>query len=83
MRSVAREERDEPGIHVAGTRAHHEARRRREAHAGVDALPVADRGEARAAAEVREDHAAARRAVRPPCASSSSMRNAYESPWNP
>src|ERR1019366_2536349 len=52
----------EPRIDVSGTGANTESRRRGEAHARVHALPVTDGGEARAAAEMCEDHAAARRA---------------------
>ncbi|MCC5023431.1 MAG: hypothetical protein J6386_11860 [Candidatus Synoicihabitans palmerolidicus] len=41
--------------------SYHEAGRRREAHAGVDALAVAHGGEARPVAEMSEDDAVALR----------------------
>ena len=51
---------DESGIQIARARAHHQPRRRREAHAGVDALAVAHGGQARAVAKMGEDDPALR-----------------------
>ena len=57
----AREIRREAGVQIAGARAHHQARRRREAHAGVNALAITDGGKARAVAEMGEDYTTFRR----------------------
>ena len=54
----AREIRREAGIQIAGARAHHQSRRRREAHAGINAFAIAHGGHACAIAEMREDDAA-------------------------
>ena len=56
----AREVGDQSRIKVARAAAHHQSGRRRETHAGVDALAVAHGGEARAVAEMRKDHATLR-----------------------
>ena len=56
----SRQIRRQAGIQIAGARAHHQSRRRREAHAGVNAFAVAHGGQARAVAEMREDDAALR-----------------------
>ena len=53
-----RQVRDQAGIQIAGARAHRHACRRREAHAGVDALAVANRGEACPVAEMSQNHPA-------------------------
>ena len=53
----SRQIRREAGIQIAGTRAHHQSRRRREAHARINAFAVAHGGQARAVAEMREDDA--------------------------
>ena len=55
------QEPGEPGVDVAGARAHDQPRGRRQAHGGVDATAVADRREARPGAEVGQDDAAAGR----------------------
>ena len=51
---------DQSRVQIARAGAHGQSRRRREAHAGVDALTGTDRGHACAVSEVREDHAAIR-----------------------
>ena len=56
----ARQVVDQARIEVAGAGAHHQSRRGREAHAGVDALAVTHGGQARAVAEMGEDHATLR-----------------------
>ena len=45
------------GIHRARARSHHQTFERREAHRGIDALAVADRGQRTAVAQVAGDHA--------------------------
>ena len=67
----ARQIATQSGIQIAGAGAHRQSRRRREAHAGVDAFAVAHGGQARAVAEMREDHAAVVAAGSPRRASSS------------
>jgi 3,4-dihydroxy-2-butanone 4-phosphate synthase len=57
----ARQVGDQPRIQIARAAAHHQSRRRGETHAGIDALAVAHRGQARAVAEMGKDHAALRR----------------------
>ena len=57
----SRQIRRQAGIQIAGAGAHHQSRRRGEAHAGVNAFAVAHGGQARAVAEMGEDHAALRR----------------------
>ena len=54
----AREVVDQARIQVARAGAHHQSRRGREAHAGVDAPAVAHGSQAGAIAEMGEDHAA-------------------------
>ena len=49
------------GVDIAGARRHHQSRCRRQAHRGVDALPLVDRGHAGPRAQVRENHAAGSR----------------------
>ena len=53
----SRQIRDQARIQIARAGAHHQAGRRSEAHAGVDAFAVAHRRHARAVAEMRENHA--------------------------
>ena len=57
---LASEKSDETWVDVTGTAAHHESRGRGKSHAGVEALPVAYRREARTAAQMREDQTAVR-----------------------
>ena len=54
---------NKPRVEIARARAHHQSRRGREAHAGVDALAAAHRREAGAVAQMRENHAALRSGV--------------------
>ena len=56
----SRQIRRQAGIQIARAGAHHQSRRRREAHAGVHAFAVAHGGQAGAVSEMREDHAARR-----------------------
>ena len=71
-----------PGIDRAGPRAHAEPVERGEAERAVDALAVLHRAQARAAAEVRDDHAAVGDLRRRPAGSTEAMYS-YESPWKP
>jgi hypothetical protein len=51
---------DQPGVDIAGASAHRDAGCRSEAHAGIHGFAVMHRGQARAIAEVGEDHPALR-----------------------
>ena len=58
---AASQERNQSRIQITGAGAHHQTRRRCEAHAGIHALAIAHGGQAGAVAQMSEDDASARR----------------------
>jgi hypothetical protein len=57
----APQKRNQSRVEIAGTGAHHQTRRRREAHARVHAFAIAHGGHAGAVAQMSEDDAPGRR----------------------